>query len=473
MSAAGAPSAERAYRCPVCGQLVAARIASGDACPHCAAPARVRSLPVLLQQHLADQPPEALREALPALCFAPLGSEREILHKRFAHLTAVTLYGDYGADVARGVDGRDLSRFADGAFSGHVSIALFDYFTEQEQALGEAWRVLAQGGVFATLILDARVRDDAAPPQVVKKIEKRPGYYDYWPDGVDLLSVGVGQHWLVRAIQAAGFVEARHIAIPDPISGYVSHWFVGRKPEPGRLARAIAGFKARLKPQSRRKAPERIAAVANCTLCGAALKASDRRDDCPSCRQPARTRGMPLVWSRIARKGARFAKPLLGFALSGAERPFLAPYFPSVVSASLYGDYGTGHITGVDVRDLSRFEDAAFSGVFSILLFDYFAEHEQALAEVARVLEPGGLFVMAMNPGRVSEGAEPPAIIKTIQSRPGYFDYVPPETPLSSVHVGGEWFAAAMERAGFAVRRFTVADALAPETTPWFVGVKR
>lgn len=457
--------------CTLCGLHIAA--AQGDDCPHCGAPARARSLPVLLRGPLADHPAPDLDESLPALVFAPGGVERKPLAERFARIQAVTLYGNYGEDVDTGVDVRDLSRFAEASFSAHLSVALFDYFLEQDVALAEAFRVLAPGGVFATLIVDGRVRADNAAPAVQHVIQRRPGYYDYWPDGIDLLSVAVGRDWLVAAMKRAGFVDARYVAIPDPASRYISHWFVGRKPEQSLLARTAASIGSFLRPRNPSEPPERIAALPTCTLCGTSLKSASTGEDCPSCHQPARLRGLPLVWSRVAHEGKRFRRPLLGFALSGAERPFLEPYFPLTVSVSLYGNYGTGHLTGVDVRDLSRFDAESFSCVFSILLFDYFTEHEQALAQIARVLQSGGLFVTAINPTRVSEGGEPPTIVKTIQPKPGYFDYVPAATPLPSVRVGSDWLVAAMERAGFTVRRFIVADMLAHDPTPWFVGIKR
>ncbi|HWA89880.1 MAG TPA: methyltransferase domain-containing protein [Rhizomicrobium sp.] len=450
------------YRCTLCSREILLPIASGDACPHCGGAARTRSLPVLLNEHLADLPPKALRDSLPVLVFAPLSAERAVLLNRFASLKAVTLYGGYGADVERGVDARDLSRYPDAAFAGHVSLALFDYFTEQQQALDEAWRVLAPGGIFATLILDARVRDDASAPVVTKKIEKKPGYYDYWPDGVDLLSVGVGRDWLVEAMRASGFEDARHVAIADPVSGYVAHWFVGVKPLDGKSRPAVA-------PPPAEPAP---AATERCTICGKPFPSGITQDNCPSCNAPSRLRGLPVIWSEVVGE-LGFNKPLLGFAMTAAERHILAPFFPEIVSVSLYGSYGAGHIAGVDARDLSRFADGAFGCVFSILLFDYFFEHEQALAEAARVTAPGGLFITLILDSRVSDDAAKPSVMKTIAPRPGYFDYVPADKALLSVHVGQEWFLKTMRRAGFAAQCLETRDAIAPGRNRWFVGWRR
>jgi ubiquinone/menaquinone biosynthesis C-methylase UbiE len=400
-------------------------------------------------------PPQALRERLPALLFSP-AVERKVLAALFPRQTAVTLYGHYGEDVTQGVDARDLSRFADASFSAHLSMVLFDYFTEHEAALAEAFRVLAPGGLFATLILDNRIRDGA--PHVVKTLEKKPGYYDYWPEGTDILSIGVGAAWLVQAMRAAGFADAAHIAIADPISDYVSHWFVGIKP---------VGLLDRLTDALGR----RRAAPPACTICGTVFPPRFAGGDCPVCKSPARLRSLPVVWDRIAPQP--LDGPLLGFALSGAERAFLAPRTAEIVSVSLYGDYGAGHIAGVDVRDLSRFAPARFGAVFSILLFDYFAEHDQALAEIARVLKPGGVFATAILDSRLGDDAAPPSVTKTIQSKPGYFDYVPAETSLVSIRVGRAWFLAAMEQAGLAAQTVTLTDPASRERTTWFIGHKR
>jgi SAM-dependent methyltransferase len=454
--------------CTLCGGEIAPGSMRADDCPHCGAPARARSLPALLGELGIARD---LRANLPALVFAPAGVERKPLGEHFAHLQPVTLYGNYGGDVALGIDARDLSRFAPDSFAAHMSLALFDYFVEQDKALADAFRVLAPGGIFATLIVDGRVRNDASAPAVQYVIEKKPGYYDYWPEDVALLSVAVGRDWLVAALRRAGFADARYIAIPDPASGYVSHWFVGRKPESSSVSARLSRWLARRK-NAKSPEPVRIAATGDCTICGKPLGKPSPRGDCPSCGAPARLRSLPRVWDRIASRTA-FDKPLLGFALAGAERKFLERQVGEIVSVSLHGDYGRGHISGVDVRDLSRFADGSFSCVLAILLFDYFPEHEQALAEVARVLKPGGVFATAIFEGRLTPDAARPTVVKTIKSAPGYFDYVPEDRPLVSIRVGRGWFRDAMERAGFTAEIAAVEDTLSKERTIWFIGRKR
>ncbi len=216
-----------------------------------------------------------------------------------------------------------------------------------------------------------------------------------------------------------------------------------------------------------------IAAVPNCTFCGAVFAPATEQDDCPKCGQPSRTRALPLVWQHVV-QGA-LPGPLLGFAMSGKEREFLEPRFSESLSVSLYGDYGKDHVAGVDVRDLSRYPAGKFGCVFSLLLFDYFTEHDKALAEISRVLAPGGLFLTAILDARILPDATPPRISKMIQPKPGYFDYVPADAPLPSIRVGRDWFAAAMARAGMQARHITVEDAIShgANHAQWFAGVKK
>ena len=44
-----------------------------------------------------------------------------------------------------------------------------------------------------------------------------------------------------------------------------------------------------------------------------------------------------------------------------------------------------------------RFPTASFDAVVVCLVFEHIAEHEPAIAEIARVLEPGGRFVFFLN----------------------------------------------------------------------------
>jgi SAM-dependent methyltransferase len=447
------PNDEIIYHCSVCGG--AAIEAVEQNCPHCGAAARTRSLEPFLLQHLAPELDKTLAASLPLMAFSMVPREEDALAKYFPAIQPVTLFGDYGPRSVKDIDARDLGRFADNSFSGHFSIVLFDYFLEHEKALSEAFRVLAPGGVFFTQFMYWRLIEGNQPPAMVSVIEKRPGYYDYVPDGKELLSIEVGAQWFLERMCDAGF-EAEHVAMKDPISSAVSHWFRGKKTAAG-------------------------AAAYTCGICGEASSEAVNIEDCPHCNSPSRTRSLPIVIDRhIAQLFAELGdqamplldKPLLSFAMTAAERKVLSKCFNNFTSVSLYGDYGAGHQSGVDARDLSRFEDGAFSGVFSILLFDYFAEHEAAIREAARVTAPGGVFMTLILDGRVRDDDVGPVVMKTIDPRPGYFDYLPEGEKLLSVAVGRNWFLSTMRQAGFEADYVAVTDPISIRTSHWFIGRK-
>ena len=57
-------------------------------------------------------------------------------------------------------------------------------------------------------------------------------------------------------------------------------------------------------------------------------------------------------------------QPLLAFGMTASERAILARTFNAFQSVSLYGHYGSEHMTGVDARDLSRFPADSMGGLF-------------------------------------------------------------------------------------------------------------
>ena len=215
-----------------------------------------------------------------------------------------------------------------------------------------------------------------------------------------------------------------------------------------------------------------------CSLCGYRSEALLNDETCPGCGEAARTRSLapfvehelrPLLRERSAATGR-----LLAFAMTAPEKRLLAPLFDDIVSVSLFGDYGDGgpHLQGVDMRDLSRYPAGGFAAVFGILIFDYFIEMRQAMDEVFRVLEPGGVLFTMISPQRLTRGWEPPAVMKYIESQPGYFSYLPPGTSLISAVVGRRWFVRELRRAGFRPRHVAIGDGLTTAENDWFIGRK-
>jgi SAM-dependent methyltransferase len=219
----------------------------------------------------------------------------------------------------------------------------------------------------------------------------------------------------------------------------------------------------------------RLVTPDDCAICGDPL-AELNRGNCPNCGSPARLRTLPpLLDQRIAPAVAAAAAldlPLLGLAMTGVETRLVREVFPLLKSASLYGRYGKDHELGVDVRDLTRYADGAFSAHFSILLFDYFTEHGQAIREAYRVLAPGGIFFTHIAPFRLTEGNDAPFQSKEVRGRPGYFDYLPEDVALSDTRVGRQWFLQAMADAGFRAEWVQANDRATDQDQDWFVGYK-
>ena len=162
----------------------------------------------------------------------------------------------------------------------------------------------------------------------------------------------------------------------------------------------------------------------------------------------------------------------LCFAMTSHEKTLLSRYYQNFESVSLFGTYGRGHTTGVDARDLGRYPVNSFGAHYSCLLFDYFIEHEKALAEAFRVLAPGGLFITHLEGPRIEEGLGAPRVVRNIVPRPGYYEYIPDGSGMVSIKVGKEWFLQAMRRAGFEDRIFQIVDEPSGMVCEWFVGVK-
>ena len=203
-----------------------------------------------------------------------------------------------------------------------------------------------------------------------------------------------------------------------------------------------------------------IAAGTGCGICGSAL--ADDSEICPGCGSRGRTRAIPTVLDRLDLGSAGL--PLLVFGGTELEARALIARFPGLrlKSVSLYRYYLPGHEMGVDARDLSRYPAGAFAGHFSSLLFDYFPEHQQALAEAYRVIVPGGVFVTHIAPYRLLEDDSPPEVLGSAL-----------EEEFPDTHVGARWFIDAISAAGFEAQWIQVREqAGVGRRADWFIGRK-
>jgi len=214
--------------------------------------------------------------------------------------------------------------------------------------------------------------------------------------------------------------------------------------------------------------------IADCPVCGQKPR---KFDNCPGCGTRPRIRTLFPIMKEVVSPLAGdipgiVGKPVLAFATTNAEKQQLGTCFPLQKSVSLYGNYGKDHEEGVDIRDLSRYPDGAFSGVFGVLLFDYFPEHEAALRESFRVLAPGGIFLTHIASSRLSDDDAPAKLDSMLVRKPGYMNYIPADKNLPSVHVGRKWFTAALAAAGFRAELHQVHDAASKQKYDWFLGIK-
>jgi SAM-dependent methyltransferase len=201
-----------------------------------------------------------------------------------------------------------------------------------------------------------------------------------------------------------------------------------------------------------------------CVFCGSKLSRS-KFGICTGCHARPRTRSIPIVLREAA------VLPCLAFSAAAAEKTLLRPLFPRIESVSLFGRYGNAHRDGVDARNLSGIPDSSCAAHYSCLLFDYFPEHESALAEAFRVLAPGGVFLTHIQDTRLSESRRPPKSISAIRPRPGYYDYIPADSGMHNVRVGALWVLDTMSRLRMTASRYRIVDG-SGVPCDWFVGWK-
>jgi hypothetical protein len=212
-----------------------------------------------------------------------------------------------------------------------------------------------------------------------------------------------------------------------------------------------------------------------CTICGHSFSDEelDKSENCPECESRPRTRTLPILVHYLGPLTSRLSKgELLAFAKTIVEGKYIDPVFGKSRSVSLYGTYSGNHESGVDIRDLSRYSENQFCGSFSSLLFDYFPEHDKALAELSRVIHPSGLFMTHIANFRLTNGDDEPYIAKQIEGRADYFDYLGKET-IPSIIVGRNWFFNAIDRNGFNPGIISIRDPPTGEYFLWYIGIRR
>lgn len=203
-----------------------------------------------------------------------------------------------------------------------------------------------------------------------------------------------------------------------------------------------------------------------CDACGGTLSVEAPLFHCAVCNASPRRRG----FCRLFREGRIVARKSGAKALCIAEerrnRDLIASCF-AVTPAALYGRHGKGTVEGVDIRDLAPFADASFDLVTAIGVLDYVEGAEQAFASVARVLRPGGLFVLHILPHLMRDGDAPPRWNKTLFSTDAWLSHVPRDVPVSTFFYTTGWTAKALRNAGLPPEVITHDDPSGPQI--WFL----
>lgn len=168
---------------------------------------------------------------------------------------------------------------------------------------------------------------------------------------------------------------------------------------------------------------------------------------CPACNAVPRQRH--FLWLFKSGKLRPDHEP--GDALCVAEdrqnRERLVAHY-KITSVALYGRERRAHLNGVDVRDLSAFADDAFDLVTAIGVFDYVDDAASAFISVARVLRPGGLFLLHIMPHLLRNTNAAPTLKGTNPSSDTWFAYLPPGVPISTYYYGMEWIVKALGDVG-------------------------
>lgn len=201
----------------------------------------------------------------------------------------------------------------------------------------------------------------------------------------------------------------------------------------------------------------------SCIFCGGTeLKG----ENCKGCGAPARERtgatitdSLPMADALCVSEGTRVVGRL--------RRRGIKP-----VVVTLFGNYGTDTIQGVDVSDLSRFADNSFDAIVATAVLDYVPDFPKAMREGLRVLRPGGTYAFYIMPGRLLDGEDPPSHLAPLVRRPDRFEYLPEGFQMPNMRYHRGWIRKAMAAAGFASDRVTLRDALTGTDHEWFLGMK-
>ncbi len=214
------------FICSICN-AVFSECYDEERCPECKNPARIRALPEIIQKHIPKYTEQEIIDSYPMLGFCVEPDEYVYLKKVFDDIQAVPLYVVY-MNRKSGVDTSEFLKFKNDSFSCVFSILLYDYLEEYEKALKEAYRVLAPGGVFVTLIAYYMLSQDDKGTTKKYIFKGGGGYSHYLSEEMELPSIPTVTKGFTKLMNKVGFQE-KVVNIFDEASGAISTFFIGKK----------------------------------------------------------------------------------------------------------------------------------------------------------------------------------------------------------------------------------------------------
>lgn len=423
-------------------------------CPSCGSVERQRTFVLIYDNYLKE---EFCLIDKRVMALAPSYSENIIYKQRnIANIVTCDIRPEVKPDIV--VDITCMPQITDASFDCVIASYVLTCVHDLNAAISEIYRILKTGGRF--LFCDP-ITFDA---------------YNVEYSDISTITNWYGQE-LYDKYRVGSFRKLGDLGVLEAlIQKFIVKTFYGRDPITNSIwvwHAAIKSAKQETVLHTTKNRPI-LKEIKVCTICNTEI-GSSQDENCKKCGSRPRTRTLPILIRDFVAPHIKLYKPngsLLAFSMTDTEEHALRSQFSTIVSVSLYGNYRSGHINGVDVRDLNRFRDGEFSAISSILLFDYFIEIEIAIAECFRVLSEGGIFFTHIAGYRLLDGNESPRVKSFIETRLGYFDYLPSEANMPSILVGREWFISAIEKAGFAAQHVYIEDPITKKIHDWFIGVK-
>ncbi len=217
-----------------------------------------------------------------------------------------------------------------------------------------------------------------------------------------------------------------------------------------------------------------------CSICGEINTSEEKFAEnlCSNCQAAPRIRTLPVIFKILKKSFIKYNLvenlPILAFSATDFERKEIKKVFKKIKLVALYGEPNNYDTTtlGVDIRDLSKYEDDKYSGIYSMVVFDYFSEHEQALKESYRVISPGGIFMTLITSNRLQSNDSTLIVTSRFHANDHRMSYIPRDVELCSVSLGKIWFMNLMDKVGFQSSYIDIYDEASKETNTWFIGIK-